>query len=136
MTAHALTPGRHERVWQTIVARAIGSRRSPQRASINHTSTSARGTSMYARFLCCVAATLVTGAAFAQSTAPQSDSKAAPPKAEGRLEEVIVTANRREQSTQDVGISLAAFSGEELETLPVNTGSDVVNITPNMSMVR
>jgi iron complex outermembrane receptor protein len=91
---------------------------------------------MYARFLCCVAATLVSGAAFAQSTAPQSDSKAAPPKAEGGLEEVIVTANRREQNLQDVGTSIVAFSGEQLKDRDVVTAADVTTITPNVDLVR
>ena len=31
------------------------------------------------------------------------------------LEEITVTAQKREQSLQDVGISIAAFSGEQLE---------------------
>jgi len=91
---------------------------------------------MYARILCCVAATLVSGAALAQSAAPQSDSKAALPKAEGGLEEVIVTANRREQNLQDVGTSIAAFSGEQLKDLGVVSAADVSSITPNVDLVR
>src|SRR5690554_1041043 len=36
------------------------------------------------------------------------------------LEEIIVTAQRREQSLQDVSISITAFSGEELQQLRVD----------------
>ena len=33
------------------------------------------------------------------------------------LEEIIVTAQKREQNIQDVGIAITAFSGEQLRTL-------------------
>ena len=40
------------------------------------------------------------------------------------LEEVVVTAQKREQNIQDVGISVTAFSGDQIEALGMtNTGS-------------
>ena len=33
------------------------------------------------------------------------------------LEEVIITAQKREQNLQDVGVSVAAFSGNQMENL-------------------
>ena len=136
MTEHALTPGLHAPVWQSIDARAVTSRRPLSRASIDHSSTSASAIAIHRGLLCGVAAMLISGAALAQSAAPQSDSRAASPKAEGGLEEIIVTANRREQNLQDVGTSIAAFSGEQLKNLAVVSAADVTAITPNLDLVR
>src|SRR6266404_8057239 len=77
------------------------------------------GISMHRRILCGVVMTLISGAALAQSAAPQGDSKPAAVKASGGLEEITVTANRREQNLQDVGTSIAAFTGEQLQELGV-----------------
>ena len=81
-----------------------------------------------------VAATLLSGAAFAQSSTPGTAEAAKP--ATGGLEEVIVTANRREQNLQDVGTSIAAFSGEQLKDLAVTSAADITAVTPNMELVR
>ena len=47
-------------------------------------------------------------------------SPVAPVMAQGSaLEEVIVTAQKREESIQDVGIAITAFSGEQLDALGI-----------------
>ena len=51
------------------------------------------------------------------------------------LEEVIVSAQRREQDAQDVPVSLLAFSGEDLRELNVASVSDLARFTPNL-MIR
>jgi iron complex outermembrane receptor protein len=50
------------------------------------------------------------------------------------LEEVTVTAQKREQSLQDVGISVTAYSGEQLRTLGFNNAVDVVVQTPGLQV--
>lgn len=45
------------------------------------------------------------------------------------LEEVIVTAQKRQQDAQEVGISVSAFSGEQLSGLGVNNAKDLANLT-------
>jgi len=52
----------------------------------------------------------------------------------GLLEEVIVTAQKREQSVQDVGISITAFSGEQLQTLGFINSTELARYTPGVSM--
>lgn len=49
------------------------------------------------------------------------------------LEEVVVTAQKREQSIQDVGISISAFSGEKLDEFSVVRPTDVLRQIPNMT---
>ena len=51
-------------------------------------------------------------------------------------DEIVVTANRREESVQDVGISIAAFSGEQLTLMGVDTAGDITQLTPNVEIVR
>ena len=91
---------------------------------------------MNRRILCGVVATLVCGVALAQSAKPQADAKQAVTPSTGGLEEIVVTANRREQNLQDVGTSIAAFTGDALKEQSVITAADITNITPNIDVVR
>lgn len=50
----------------------------------------------------------------------------------GVLEEVVVTAQKREQSLQEVGIAVSAFTGDQLDTLGFNSSSDVALLTPGV----
>lgn len=50
--------------------------------------------------------------------------------AESILEEVVVSAQKREQNIQDVGISIQAFTGDQLEALGVSSSFDVATFTP------
>jgi iron complex outermembrane receptor protein len=51
---------------------------------------------------------------------------------EGVLEEVTVTAQRREQNIQDIGISISVFTSDQLEKLRVNQPADLATYTPGM----
>lgn len=53
--------------------------------------------------------------------------------AEGLLEEVVVTAQKREQNLQDVSVAVTAFRGETLEQLGVRDPKDIANLIPNVS---
>ena len=48
------------------------------------------------------------------------------------LEEVIVTAQKREESIQDVGIAITAFSGEQLDALGITDSTAIAEFTPGM----
>lgn len=54
----------------------------------------------------------------------------------GALEEIVVTANRREQNLQDVGIAVSALTGSELESSAITTAADVSSQMPNYQIVR
>lgn len=51
-----------------------------------------------------------------------------------QLEEIIVTAERREASLQDTPISVATFSAETMELKGLETLEDVANFTPNLDI--
>lgn len=48
------------------------------------------------------------------------------------LEEVVVTAQKREQNLQDVGIAVNAFSGEQMRALGFNSSSEIATMTPGV----
>ena len=52
--------------------------------------------------------------------------------ADSTLEEIVVTAQKREQNIQDVGISIAAFSGDQLKSFGVTSSVDVAALTPGV----
>ncbi|MGB7215634.1 MAG: TonB-dependent receptor, partial [Gammaproteobacteria bacterium] len=54
--------------------------------------------------------------------------------AHAQLEEVIVTAERREMSLQDTPISVVAFTGEGLEFKGVRDMMELANATPNLDI--
>ena len=54
----------------------------------------------------------------------------------GVLEEVVVTAQRREQNLQEVPISVTAFSGATLERRNIKSAIDYLAITPGVSFTE
>jgi len=59
-----------------------------------------------------------------------------PAYAQGVLEEVVVTAQRREQSLQEVPVSVTAFTGERLEQANISEAADYLALTPNVSFTE
>ncbi|MDG1417616.1 MAG: TonB-dependent receptor plug domain-containing protein [Maricaulis sp.] len=53
--------------------------------------------------------------------------------AAAQIDQITVTATKREQSSQDVPIALTAVSGETLEELEVGNFDDYVRYLPNVS---
>jgi len=50
----------------------------------------------------------------------------------GALEEVTVTAQRREQSMQDVGVSVSAVSGSDVRALGLADAKDIAKVAPGV----
>ncbi|RJG55890.1 TonB-dependent receptor [Sphingobium terrigena] len=48
--------------------------------------------------------------------------------------EIIVTAQRRDQNIQDVGIAIAAYSGNALREMGVGSSVDIARLTPGVSI--
>ncbi len=48
------------------------------------------------------------------------------------LEEVIVTAQKREQSMQDIGISVTAYTGEQMHEMGITNSVDLTAMTPGL----
>jgi len=55
------------------------------------------------------------------------------PAAAEVFDEVVVTAQKREQNVQDVGVSITAFSGDQVRELGFTNTVDIVNFTPGLN---
>lgn len=73
-------------------------------------------------------AALVLGAIFMAPGVP-----AALAQNKAVLEEIIVTAQRREQSIQEVPVAVTAFTGDALESSNITEAAQYLNLTPNVS---
>jgi len=51
----------------------------------------------------------------------------------GGLEEILVTAQRREQNLQEVGISVTAFGADQVRNMGFTNTTDVAQMTPNLN---
>jgi len=62
----------------------------------------------------------------------------APAFAQGEvtLEEVVVTARKRDESLHDVPVAVNAFSAAEIESAGITRPQDFIALTPNMTMVQ
>jgi iron complex outermembrane receptor protein len=61
---------------------------------------------------------------------------AAPPAQGAAVEEVIVTAQRREERLQDVPAAVTAFSGNQLEKLGIDGSKELSQITPGLNFTQ
>jgi len=85
----------------------------------------------------CAAAAVLSGwsvAAAAADPAVLPISVADPAAtASSSVEEVVVTAQRRSQSVQNVPATIQAFTGQTLDNLHVNTTTDILKYVPNVT---
>ena len=54
----------------------------------------------------------------------------------GGLEEIVVTAQKREQNPQEIGISLSAITGNDLNELGVTTATDITKSMPAVVLTQ
>ena len=54
----------------------------------------------------------------------------------GGLEEVVVTAQRREQNLQDIPVSVTAFTGDAIASGNIKAATDYLSQTPNVSFTE
>ncbi len=73
-----------------------------------------------------------TTAAFAQSKAPSAEiAQSKAPSAE--IEEIVVTAQKRKQSINDVGLTITAIGGQALKDRQINSLADLAQAVPGLS---
>lgn len=81
-----------------------------------------------------LATALIAATIGAGNTIAQEGEEKAKQSSSGMLEEVIVTAQKREQSLQDVPSSVQVLSGDELENTGVQTSFDLVKYLPGFGL--
>ncbi|MBA4807978.1 TonB-dependent receptor [Brevundimonas sp.] len=74
-----------------------------------------------------------SGAVLALAAMPASAQTHSETRA-STLQDIVVTAQRREQSSQDVGIALSVVDGGDLNEKGVNVINDIENVVPNLEV--
>jgi outer membrane receptor protein involved in Fe transport len=72
-------------------------------------------------------------AAFSKSTAAQEDVSQ-PAATGGTLEEIMVTAQRRVESINEVGLAIQAFDAASLEALRIDSVADLTSVVPSFTV--
>src|ERR1700719_4916906 len=80
-----------------------------------------------ARAVAAILGTHAAGAAYGAATPDQSEAPA------GGIQEVVVTAQRRNENAQNVPIAIQAFTGDTLKQLNVESFDDLIRYLPNVS---
>jgi len=70
----------------------------------------------------------ILGASFSISVFAQDGSLA--------LEEIVVTAQKREESVQDIPVSVSAISAATIEKLGISNTSDLVKVSPSLTVTE
>lgn len=73
---------------------------------------------------------------FAAFPALAQDPVVQPSEQAVTIDDVIVTAQKREQSIQDVPIAVTALTSEALESLRIESGSELLRAVPNVSFSK
>src|SRR5215813_14853902 len=97
--------------------------------SRNNTHLAGRRTTKSCLLPVALAALAAAGISQAQEQAPQAETSAAA----GSLQELVVTATRREENLSKVPISVTALTQEALDARGVKDFSDVARFTPGVN---
>jgi iron complex outermembrane receptor protein len=65
-----------------------------------------------------------------------ADTAATAPESSDLMQEITVTARRREESILDTPISISAFSGSALEARGIDRTEDLAKMVPNFVYMR
>ena len=94
----------------------------PYRSTLHHSDAKQEPSRLTGRNLLASAITLAATLGTAPAISQQSV-----------LEEVTVTAQKREQSMQDVSVAVSAFSGDAIDKMGFEEGLDITQQVPNMN---
>ncbi|TWB31790.1 TonB-dependent receptor [Nitrospirillum bahiense] len=78
-------------------------------------------------------ASLIATPGLAQTAAPQNAPQGAQ-AASQQLEDIVVTAERRQETTQKTPIAITAFSGDTLQQRGVSSSTDLNNMVPGLAV--
>jgi iron complex outermembrane recepter protein len=82
----------------------------------------------------CAALACGASAVLADQAEAPPPTAAAQPREVTPFDEVVVTAQRREQNIQDVGIAVTPLDERTLQNLNITTATDIVKAVPNLRM--
>ncbi len=103
-----------------------------QKSVLQHFGARARHGRSGIRIMALAATALIPGLAQAQAQAPAPAEAAAAPQTDNGTGDIVVTAQRREQKLNDVGIAVSVISAKDLRALNINNATDIVRAIPNL----
>lgn len=74
--------------------------------------------------------------AVAAAPASRTDTAESPKSSNRLIDEVVVTAQKREEAIQDVPVAVAAFTEEQLSALGVENSQDLGRVTPGLQFTE
>ncbi|MGE0386821.1 MAG: TonB-dependent receptor [Gammaproteobacteria bacterium] len=77
---------------------------------------------------------ILAGAILAATAVPVAAQGGGRAAGAGAIEEVMVTARRREEAVTEVPLAVTAFSADQLETKNIQNTADLVKITPGLNI--
>ena len=78
----------------------------------------------------------IKASAQSAQTAPAVTAERDSADAAGRLDQILVTARRREEGIQDVPIAVSAFAGEALDAFKIEGGAELLRAIPNVAFTK
>lgn len=81
-------------------------------------------------------AAIIAGPVAAQTQSPSPAQTPPTPAQEAVVDEIVVTANRREQALNDVGLTIQAASGEELTQRGISGIADLTKLVPGFTFTQ
>ena len=81
-----------------------------------------------------LALSLATAAVVAQQSHAQSSARSSADSSSGTLEEIVVTAEKRESTIQKTPVSITAISGEDLLARGLTSAQDLVQAVPGIAV--
>jgi|HigsolmetaAR202D_1030399.scaffolds.fasta_scaffold01203_12 iron complex outermembrane receptor protein len=87
-------------------------------------------------WICAVAGLATSTVAMSQTAAAQQADTTEGARSAIQLEEIVVTAQRRTERLQEVPISLAVVSGDQLATRTINNFQQLAPLIPNLTIAK
>lgn len=76
---------------------------------------------------------LLTATALSAAIAAPAAAQTASPPSEARVDEIVVTAQRRSENLQDVPVAVTAFGQKQLEAQQIRDTTDLTRVTPSVT---
>ena len=91
----------------------------------------------YTVYVCLFGALIASGgagvAASSDTVGGSNENAEAPAASNQMIDEIIVTAQKREESINRVGMSIDAFAGDSLKNQEIKSVQDLVDVVPSLS---
>ncbi|MGO9935215.1 MAG: TonB-dependent receptor [Steroidobacteraceae bacterium] len=90
-------------------------------------------TRIVALLLSCAATVAISTTAFGEPAPAPAPAAAASPSEEGGIQEIVVTAEKRQENLEQVAVSVTAVTSKERDLIGIESFQDITNFTPGLA---